>query len=81
MISFAARSRHNSRRPGLQMLARPRHRPRYNRHEARAGIVVLTSCCLVRLSNGGLGPPDLDLQRARSEIFAAVPLWRAALAR
>ena len=25
---------------------------------ARAGIVALISCCLVRLSSGGLGPPD-----------------------
>ena len=29
-----------------------------SRHEARVGIVVLKSWCLVRLSNGGLGPPD-----------------------
>ena len=34
------------------------HRARCNRHEARAGIAALISCCLVRLSTGGLGPPD-----------------------
>ena len=53
-----ARSRHNSRRRRLSMPASPRHRARCNRHNARAGIVALMSCCLVRLSNGGLGPPD-----------------------
>ena len=39
------------------MPASPRRRARCNRHDARAGIVALVSCCLVRLSNGGLGPP------------------------
>ena len=36
----------------------PRHRACCDCHEARAGIVALMSCCLVRLSSGGLGPPD-----------------------
>ena len=40
------------------MLTSPRHRARCMRHEGRAGIVVLMSCCLVRLNNGGLDPPD-----------------------
>ena len=31
-------------------------RARCTRHEARARIAAVTSCCLVRLSNGGLGP-------------------------
>ena len=53
-----ARARHTSRRRQIPMLASPRHRARCNRHEARAGIVALVSCCLVRLSSGGLGPPD-----------------------
>ena len=35
-----------------------RHRARCVRHEAPAGIVAFISCCLVRLSKGGLGPPD-----------------------
>ena len=67
------------------------HRARCDRHEARAGIVASISCCLVWLSNGGLGPLDevalitllkrslSHLQRARSEVFAVVPLQRAAL--
>ena len=38
------------------MPANPRHRARCDRHEARAGIVALISCCLVRPSAGGLGP-------------------------
>ena len=54
----AARSRHNSRRRRIPMPASPHHRARCNRHESRAGIVALTYCCVVRLSNGGLGPPD-----------------------
>ena len=37
------------------MPASPRHRACFNRHEALARIVVLFSCCLVRLSTGGLG--------------------------
>ena len=52
-----ARSRHASRRR-IPMPANPRHRTRRNRHEARAGIVALISCCLVRLSDGRLGPHD-----------------------
>ena len=48
-----ARSRHTSRWCRIPMPASPRRRARCNRHEARA----LTSCCLVRLSNGGRGPP------------------------
>ena len=47
-----ARSRHNSGRRGIPMPTSPRHGARCNRHEARAGIVALMSCCLVRLSNG-----------------------------
>ena len=39
------------------MPASPSNRPRCNRHEARVGMVALIPCCLVRLSNGGLGPP------------------------
>ena len=54
------------------MPASPRRRACCNRHEARGGIVALVSCCLVRLSNGGLGPPDET---------AVVPLWRAASTR
>ena len=50
-------SRHNSRQRQIPMPASPRHRARCNRHEARAVIVALFSCCLVRHSNGGLGPP------------------------
>ena len=38
------------------MPANPRHRARCDRHEARTVIVALMSCCLVRLSFGGLGP-------------------------
>ena len=53
-----ARARHISRRRRIPMPASPRHRARCNRHEARAGIVALMSCCLVRPSSGGLGPPD-----------------------
>ena len=54
-----ARSRHAPRRRRISMPASPRHRAaRCNRHEAPVGIVALVSCCLVRLSNGGLGPPD-----------------------
>ena len=53
-----ARSRHNSRRRRIPMPVSPRHRARCNRHEERAGIAVLVSCCLVRLSNGSLDPPD-----------------------
>ena len=39
------------------MPASPLRRARCNRHEARAGIAAIISCCLVRLCNGGLGPP------------------------
>ena len=53
-----ARPRHAFWRRRIPMPASPRHRARCNRHEARAGIVALISCCLVRLSTGGLGPPD-----------------------
>ena len=53
-----ARSRHASRRRRVPMPASPRHRARCNRHGARPGIVALIWCCLVRLSTGGLGPPD-----------------------
>ena len=50
-------ARHTFRRSRILMSTCPRHRARCDRHEARAGIVALRSCCLVRLSNGGLGPP------------------------
>ena len=65
------------------MPASPRRRARCNRHEARAGIVALISCCLVRLSSGGLGLLGRlsHCQRARSEVFAVVPLQRAAWTR
>ena len=43
------------------MPASPRHRPRCDLHEARAGIIALISCCLVRPSTGGLDPPDETL--------------------
>ena len=40
------------------------------------------SCCLVRLSNGGLGPPGetalSHYLRARGVTYAVVPHWRAA---
>ena len=52
-----ALSRHNSRRRRIPMPASPRRRVRCNRHEARAGVVALIPCCLVRLSTAGLGPP------------------------
>ena len=52
-----APSRHTSRRRRVPMPASPRRRARCNHHEARAGIVALMSCCLVRLSHGGLGLP------------------------
>ena len=72
-----ARSRHNSRRRRLPMPASPRHRAGCNRHEGRAGVVALASCCLVRLSNGGLALLMRVLshcQRAHSEVFVEVPL-------
>ena len=43
----AARSRHTSRRRRIPISVSPRHRARCN-HEARAGTVTQTSCCLVR---------------------------------
>ena len=49
-----AHSRHASRRRRIPMPAGPRRRARCNRREARAGIVTTISCCLVRLSTGGL---------------------------
>ena len=48
------RSRHSSRRRRIPMPASPRRRARCDRHEARAGTAAFLSCCLVRLSNGGL---------------------------
>ena len=48
-------------------------------HEARAQIVALISCCLVRLSDGGSGLPDSSPARARSEVLAVVPLLGARL--
>ena len=63
------------------MLVNPRHRARCDRHKTRATIVVCLSCCRVRLSNEGWGPPDEIPQRARSEVLAVVPLHRVALSR
>ena len=65
------------------MPASPRLRARCKRHEARAGIVALQSCCLVQPSNGGLGPPGETAHylRARGVPFAVVPHWRAAWTR
>ena len=51
------RSRHTSKRRRIPMPASPRRRARRNRHEARAGIVALISCCRIRLSAGVLGHP------------------------
>ena len=56
-IDVPFHSRHTSKRRRFPMPASPRRRARCNRHEARVGIVALISCCLVRLSNGGLRPP------------------------
>ena len=47
----------NSRRR-TPMSASPRHRARCNRHDARAGLSPSCRVCLVRLSNGSLGPPS-----------------------
>ena len=47
----AARARQTSRRRRIPMPTSPRHRARYDRHEARAGIVALISCCLVHAAN------------------------------
>ena len=52
-----ARTRPTSTWRRIPMPARPRCRARCGRHEARAGIVALTSRGLVRFSTGGLGPP------------------------
>ena len=75
-----ARSRWRNRIP---MPANPHHRSRCLRHEARAGIVAHMSCCLVRPSNGGLNllVRSSHYQRARGEVFAVVPRWRAAWTR
>ena len=64
----------------IPMPAGPRRRARCDRHEARAEFVAFISCCLVRPSNGGPGPLS-HCQRARSEVFAVVPLQRAAWTR
>ena len=50
-----ALSRHASKRRRIPMPP-ARRRARCSRHEARAGIVALMSCCLVRFSTVGLGP-------------------------
>ena len=63
----------------LPMPASPRHRARCDRHEARAGIVALTSCCLARLSNGGLGPLD-DTALSLPACTQRSICWGAALA-
>ena len=77
-----ARSRDASRRSRIPMPASPRRRARCNRHEARAWDCRPQSCCLARHSNGGLETLLVRLlshcQRARSEVFAVVPLQRAA---
>ena len=57
MSSFPEKQSHAPRRRRIPMPSGPRHNVRCNRHVARAGNVALISCCLVRLSNGGLGPP------------------------
>ena len=46
-----ARARYTSRRRQNPMPASPHHRARCNLHEARARVLALLSCCLVRLSN------------------------------
>ena len=76
----SARSRHNSRRRRIPMPARLRHRARCNRTEARAGIIALLSCCLVRLSNEGLAlfMRLSHFLRESGEVSAVVPRWRAA---
>ena len=78
-----AHSRHTSRRRRIPMPASSRRRAHCNRYEARVRIVALISCCLVRLSNGGLDflVTLSHCQRVRSEVFALVPLQRAASTR
>ena len=49
-------ARHISRQGRVPVLVSCR--ARCNHHEARAGIVALISCCIVRLSPGGQGPSD-----------------------
>ena len=62
--------------------SRSRHASRRRRIQARAGIVAFISCCLARLSNGGLGFLGETVSRpACSEVFAVVLLWRAAWTR
>ena len=41
----------------ILMLASPRRRAHCKRNEPRAGIDALVTCCLVRLSSGGVGLP------------------------
>ena len=69
-----------SRRRRILMPASPRRRARCDRHEARAGNVALMSCCLVRLSNEvwAFLVKLSHYQRAQRELFAVVPLLRAA---
>ena len=69
---------------GMPSAASPRHRARCDRHEARAGIVTHSSCCLARLGNGDWALVMRSLShhlRARRELLATVPLLRAALTR
>ena len=75
-----ARSLHASKRCRIPVPASPRRRARRNRHETRARILALVSCCLVRLSTGGFWGLLVRLShclRVRSEAFAVVPLQRA----
>ena len=69
-----------SRRRRIPMPASPRRRARCDRHEARAGNVALMSCCLVQLSNEvwAFLVKLSHYQRAQREVFAVVPLLRAA---
>ena len=80
-VIATASARHTSRRRQIPIVASPRHRARCDRHEARAGIVALIPCCLVRLSTGGLRPPDETAlsfpactQRSISRSASASPL-------
>ena len=74
-------ARHASGPRRIPMPANPRHRARCDRHEARAGIVALMSCCLRTEVWAFLMTSLSHPQRARSEVFAVVPLQRAAMTR
>ena len=80
-----ARFRLKARRCRIPMLASPCRRARCNCHEARAWIVAVMSCCLVRLSNGGLSLPDETVSRSfpacTQQRICRVPLGPAASTR